>query len=323
MKKIMLAFLSFWWVSLAHAVTLPGPIVTTEWLVQNKDQVQILDVRSNPKSLTQAPVANVNKKTGKTEIEEAGGYIPSSLFIDYSLVRSERMLDGQKTKYLIPEKAEMESRLREAGVRSDKPLVLVPIGMDPSDIAEALRLYWTLKVFGDDRVAVLDGGLAGWITKGQSVVTAPVQKPIAGNWSAKGYRDSLIAGSKEVDQASKTSSSQLIDGRDASSFFGITKRGFVNSYGHIAGAKMLAPETVFRPAQGALFFHTKSEYQTLARLAGIDAQRPTITYCNSGNLASIPWFVMAEMLGNNKTSLYDGSLYLWSREGRSLVGVLK
>jgi thiosulfate/3-mercaptopyruvate sulfurtransferase len=170
---------------------------------------------------------------------------------------------------------------------------------------------------------MLDGGLAGWIAAGLPVSSDELRKPAAGDWSPKGYRAAMVAGSADVQRASESKSTTLVDGRDAANYYGITKRPFVNSYGHIAGAKLMSPDAVFRPANGALYFLSKSEYTTLARLIGIDAGQPVIAYCNSGNLASIPWFVMSEMVGNPKTSLYDGSLYLWSRESRPLVGVIK
>ena len=38
-------------------------------------------------------------------------------------------------------------------------------------------------------------------------------------------------------------------------------------------------------------------------------------------IAAGGWFVMSELVGNKSTKLYDGSLYLWTLEGRPLVGV--
>lgn len=323
MKKLVVGIFAFGLALAVQAGALPGPVVSVDWLAKNRDQVQVLDVRSDTKSYQRKPVTAVDKKSGRLVVEEAAGLIAGALAIDYSLVRSERMFDGQKTKYLIPEKDELQSRLREAGVRADKPLVLVAVGVDPSDVAEALRLYWTLKVYGEDRVAVLDGGLAGWIAAGLAVTSDAPAKPSAGDWAPKAFRQAMVASSADVQRASVDKTATLIDGRDPASFYGVTKRGYVSGYGHIAGAKMLSPDAVFRPANGALYFLSKSDYANLVRLAGIDAGAPAIAYCNSGNLAATPWFVMSEMVGSGKTSLYDGSLYLWSREGRPLVGVLK
>lgn len=319
---IVATLLATLFASAAMALDLPGPIVSAEWLAANKNAVQIVDVRSDVKSYTREPVLSTDKKTGKSLLDEVGGYLPGALIMDYNVVRSEKMLDGQKTKYLIPEKEELESRLRAIGLTADKPIVLVSLGIDPSDVMEALRLYWTLKVYGEDRVAILDGGLAGWLVSGRSYETGALKKATPGNWSAKAYRAALVADSNAVAAASKSTSVLLIDGRDAGNFYGLTKRAYVSSYGHIANAKSLPPEVLFRSVQGALYFLNKSQYASLVKLAGIDANAPVITYCNSGHLASGTWFVMHEMLGNRNASLYDGALYLWSRENRPLVGVL-
>jgi 3-mercaptopyruvate sulfurtransferase SseA len=34
---------------------------------------------------------------------------------------------------------------------------------DQSDVFSAFRVYWTFKVFGHDKVSVLDGGLVKWL----------------------------------------------------------------------------------------------------------------------------------------------------------------
>ena len=325
MKKIY-RWMMLWAVScvaaVGHAMPLPGPVVTAEWLAKHRDQVQVVDVRSEAKSYTREPVITVDKKTGKSTVDEVGGVIPGALIMDYNLVRSERLLDGQKTKYLVPDKAELESRLRAIGLNSDKPIVLVAQGVDPGDVMEALRLYWTFKVYAEDHVAVLDGGMAGWLASGRAVDTGPLKKPTQGDWTAKGFRSALVADTAAVERASSHQSAMLLDGREASNFYGITKRAYVAQYGHIAGAKSLPPETLFRASQGALYFLSKAQYATLAQLAGLSRTTPTIAYCNSGHLASGAWFVMSEMVGNSNTSLYDGSLYLWSRDKKSLVGVL-
>ena len=322
LKLWLMVLSSFAGLQIAHAQQLPGPVVSSDWLSANQANVQILDVRSDPKSVTREPITTTDKKTGKLQVEEVGGYIPGALMIDYALVRSEKMFDGQKTKYLIPDRQELESRLRAAGLRQGKPIVIVSMGADPSEVMEGLRLYWTLKAYGEEHVAVLDGGNAGWLASGRSVQTAVPPKSVAGDWSAKAYRAALVAGSADVERASKSGSSVLIDGREAAGYFGITKRSYVSSFGHIASAKSLPPEALFRPSQGAQYFLTRAQYMTLFKLAGLDPAAPSIAYCNSGNLASGAWFVMSEILGNTKASLYDGSLYLWSREGRPLVGVL-
>lgn len=322
MKKIQwsLAFVLSGLVGLVQAVTLPGPVVSADWLAANQSEVQILEVRGDVASYVRSPEFEVDKKTGKKILVEVGGHIADSTLLDFKKVRADRMIDGKKIKYLIPEKSDFEKIIQSVGINSDKPIILVPVGLDISDVDEALRAYWQFKVYGEDNIAVLDGGMAGWLSEGRDFVATPSTKS-GGNWVAKGERKELIASSDQVAAASKNGKVSLIDARQPAQFYGLTKRDYVGAYGHIAGAKELAPELLAKTSKGALYFWDKNTYNALLSANGINPKSPAISYCNSGHLAAGGWFVMSELVGNKSTKLYDGSLYLWTLEGRPLVGV--
>ena len=322
MKKIqwMLAVVLSSLIGLVHAIDLPGPVVTADWLSNNQSEVQIVEVRTDTASYLKTPEFDVDKKTGKKFLVEMGGHINNSSLLDFKKVRVERVVDGKKVKFLIPEKADFEKLIQSAGVNADKPIILVPVGQDMSDVDEALRTYWEFKVYGEDRVAVLDGGIAGWLNEGREFTTTNSQKA-DGNWVAKAYRKELIASSDEVAAASKTGKPQLLDARQPAQYWGVAKSPSVLTYGHIAGAKELAPELLAKPSNGALYFWSKNTYEALMAGNGLSNKAPTITYCNTGHLAAGGWFVMSELVGNKSTKLYDGSLHLWTLEGRPLVGV--
>ena len=322
MKKIqwLLAFVLISLVSLAQAITLPGPVVSADWLANNMSEVQVIEVRTDLASYLRSPEFDTDKKTGKKFLVEVGGHIANSTLLDFKKVRVERLVDGKKIKHLIPEKADFEKLVQSLGINSDKPIVLVPIGQDMSDIDEALRTYWSFKVYGEDQVAVLDGGIAGWLSEGREFTIANSPKA-TGNWVAKAERKELIASSNEVAAASKSGKPQLLDARQPAQYLGLAKRPDVLTFGHIAGSKELAPELLARPSNGALYFWQKKTYDALLAANGLSSKSPTIAYCNTGHLASGGWFVMSELVGNKSTKLYDGSLYLWTLEGRPLVGV--
>lgn len=307
-------------INLAGAVTLPGPVVSADWLAKNQSEVQILEVRGDVASYVREPEFETDKKTGKKFLVEVGGHINDSTLLDFKKVRVDRMIDGKKVKYLIPEKADFEKIIQAVGINSDKPIILVPVGLDISDVDEALRAYWQFKVYGEDNIAVLDGGMAGWLSEGREYTIAAANKS-GGNWVGKAERKELIANSEQVANASKTGKLTLIDARQPTQFFGLSKRDYVGAYGHIAGAKELAPELLAKPSKGALYFWDKNTYNALMTANGINPKAPAISYCNSGHLASGAWFVMSELVGNKSTKLYDGSLYLWTMEGRPLVSV--
>jgi len=322
MKKIqwLLAFVLTSLVSLAQAITLPGPVVSADWLANNMSEVQVIEVRTDLASYLRNPEFDTDKKTGKKFLVEVGGHIANSTLLDFKKVRVDRMVDGKKIKFLIPEKADFEKLVQSLGINSDKPIVLVPIGQDMSDIDEALRTYWSFKVYGEDQVAVLDGGIAGWLSESREFTTGNSPKAI-GNWAAKAERKELVASSDDVAAASKSGKPQLLDARQPAQYLGLAKRPDVLTFGHIAGSKELAPELLAKPSNGALYFWQKKTYDALLAANGLSNKGPTISYCNTGHLAAGGWFVMSELVGNKSTKLYDGSLYLWTLEGRPLVGV--
>jgi thiosulfate/3-mercaptopyruvate sulfurtransferase len=67
MKKIqwLLAFVLTGLVSLAQAITLPGPVVSADWLSNNISEVQVIEVRTDLASYLKNPEFDTDKKTGK------------------------------------------------------------------------------------------------------------------------------------------------------------------------------------------------------------------------------------------------------------------
>lgn len=322
MKKIqiILAAVLMTFVGLIQAASLPGPIVSADWLANNLADVQVLEVTGQVKSFTKAPEFEVDKKSGKKVLVEIGGHIEGSHLLNSKNVRVERLLDGDKTKFLIPEQAEFQKLIQSVGINSGKPIVIVPVGQDMADVDEGLRAFWQFKVYGEQNIAVLDGGLAGWLAEGRpfSITAAPTN---SGNWVAGTANQDLIATTAEVAEASKSGDIQLIDSRQPAQYLGVSKKPDVAGFGHIAGAKMFSPELMSRSTNGAVYFLKPATYAAIFEANGIKPNQPAISYCNTGHLASGSWFILAEIMGNKSAQLYDGSAYLWTKKGNKLEGV--
>ncbi len=309
-------------VEMAVAGPLPGPVVDTQWLASNLDKVQVVDVRSRVKSFVTEPEFETDPKTGKKILSEVGGHIAGSRLIDMKTMRTDRIISGVTVKYMIPAKADFEKAVQAAGIEAGKPIVLVAVGSEVSDFDDALRVYWQFKVYGEDEVAVLDGGMAAWLIEGRAYrVDAASARP--GTWLAKADRsERYFAGSDDVAKAIESRSAALVDSRDLSQFHGLAKRDYVSAYGHLEGARLFPAELVMKQSSGALKFMSAATYRGLLKGQGIDPDSPAITYCNSGHLSSGPWFLMSELLGNRQVRLYDGSLHQWTLEKRPLVGAV-
>jgi thiosulfate/3-mercaptopyruvate sulfurtransferase len=299
------------------AIDLPGPVVDTQWLAKNRAEVQVIDIRSD-KSFVSQPVFETDKKSGKQVLTEVGGHMTNALAVPFGTIRADRQIDGQKVSYLLPEKGDFEKIMQNAGLRANLPIVIVTKGSDPTEVDEGLRLYWQLKYFGEDRIAMLDGGMAAWIAEGREVVATP-PAAIPGTWKATAERKELVATSDQI--AAAGNGVQVVDARGAAQYYGIGKRDYVSSFGHIKGAKLLPPEVLFRKDGLAIKFFSPEAYRSIFTMSGITIDQPAVSYCNSGHLAAGPWFIEYELIGNKKTSLYDGSMHLWTLQKRPVEGV--
>ncbi len=301
----------------AGAGTLPGPLVETDWLAGNLGKVVVLDVRKDVRSFTTAPRWVRDKKTGKRRLVRVGGHIEGARLIDYSKIRTTREMHGHKVTRMIPPKDQFEKVMRAAGVNAGDAIVIVSKGLGSGDVTMATRLYWQLKYFGHDELAILNGGLAKWLKEGRPVTTA-AGRPRPGTWTARTERRELLATSEEVAEAVRKRSAQLVDTRPLSQYLGIYHKSYVYAPGHIPGAKPFPNELLTRPKAPATFVPVQ-DLRTLARELGIKPDASTITYCNSGHLASGSWFVFSELLGNKQVKLYDGSMHEWTLEKRPTV----
>jgi thiosulfate/3-mercaptopyruvate sulfurtransferase len=237
-------------------------------------------------------------------------------------MRGERKYGDLAVKYMIPERADFQRVVQAAGVDADKPIVLVPVGADVADVNDALRMYWQLKVYGEDEVAVLDGGMAGWLLAGRPYSTEPLT-PRAGTWVSKADRsERYFASSEDVAKAQAAKNATLVDSRDLRQYLGLGKRDYVFAFGHLEGAKLYPTELMQKSAGGVVSFMAPATYKGLMSAQGIDPAAPAITYCNSGHLSAGPWFVLSEVLGNTQAKLYDGSLHQWTLEKRALAGAV-
>ena len=61
---------------------------------------------------------------------------------------------------------------------------------DVRGVVSAARVWWTFRVFGHDRIAVLDGGLAKWRAEGRPVESGEAT-PLARRFTPR-YRPELV-----------------------------------------------------------------------------------------------------------------------------------
>ena len=298
----------------ASALQVPGPLVDTDWLEQHLDEVRILDIREDIESFTRKAVLVRKRFTGDLRLRRPGAHIPGAVLVDFLNIRTSREIDDRNVRYMTPDKAEFEELMQSWGVNNDEPIVITSQGTGNGAVTMATRLYWQVKYFGHNNVAILDGGTASWLLeqKPASIETNVLQP---GNWLAREERVSLLANSDDVARAITDENTELVDTRSLGFYLGMLKQPYVRKNGHIPNAKVF-PNELLSSARAPAYFSDPEELQQVAAALAINSRSNIITYCNSGQFASASWFVFHELMGNPNVRLFDGSMHQWALEKR-------
>lgn len=315
----------------AYALQVPAPLVDTKWLGKNLKNVVILDVRTEGGSFRKrssgqsGPVNPCGAKAGKKPFS-VSGHIPGAVLVLWENLIEARKIRSVEVKYLVPNKNSFESLMQKSGVNNNSAIIITNNGVELGDAPLSTRLYWTLKYFGHDNVAILNGGTARWI-KEKRKINYGKTRPKKGNFKAKTKRTEIRAMTANVLKGSKTGKIQLVDVRSQALYLGLTYRAkFVpaRAKGHIPGAKNFPLNLMVNSSDLMTTFYNKADILKVAALKNVKtAKSDIIFYCNTGAYSSLAWFVWHELLGNKKTRLYDGSMHEWSRNASRTVTTMK
>lgn len=294
-RWLRLAALAALFVGLPRLALAVEPLVTVDWLRANlgKPGIAIVDFQ---------PMADFMRAR-----------IPGAVNTNYARDgwREERASD--KVPDMLPSKLDkLAQHIGNLGIDNDTHVILVPAGMNATDVGVATRVYWTFKVLGHDKVSILDGGMAAWTKEQDKAKANPLQsgaaKPEPRTFKVN-LRQDMIATLDDVKKA-RAAGVTLVDNRPEDQFVGINRHPRSPESGTIAGAKNLP--NAWLTVNGGGEFRNRSQIEQLYRVAGVPTSGPQINFCNTGHWASIGWFVSSELLGNKQARLYDGSMVEWT-----------
>jgi thiosulfate/3-mercaptopyruvate sulfurtransferase len=187
----------------------------------------------------------------------------------------------------------------------------------------AAYAYWYFKLYGHERVSLLDGGRKGWELEDRpmtadatDVVATSGYTPSGPNTSIRALRDQVIS-----DYVGAPGGRALIDVRSPAEFSGEAAapphlpQENAQVRGHIPGAANIPWSTAVDPETGSFL-----ETDRLREIYGDAVGGPdtdVVAYCRIGERSAHTWFVLHELLGYERVRNYDGS---WTEYG-SLVDV--
>lgn len=281
------------------------PLVDAAWLENRlgNDGIVLIDLR--------------NKIDGGSYETYLEGHIPSAVHSDY--LKDGWRVGRDDVVGLLPEAAQFEALARKLGVSGDSHVVLVPAGVGATDFGSSARAYWTFKVFGHDKVSILDGGFAGWkAAYPDRVETGAPMAPAPGDFTAVFQPQGYVTTEQVRQIVDAGKGTTLLDGRTREQFLGDAKHPKAVSGGRIPGAELLFQEHAYDVSTNRL----KSVAELEIVYADLDPDLPIVSYCNTGHWAATNWFVLSEVLGHDDVKLYDGSMVEWTADGDNplLVG---
>lgn len=269
---------------------LPVPLVTSEWLLDHLGEPDLVIVDAS----WYLPSAG---RDG--EAEYLAGHIPGAVFWDL-----DGLSDPASTlPHTMPDPEWLAGRVGQLGIGThDRVVVYDGSGV----LMTAPRVWWMLRALGHQTVAVLDGGLAGWVARGGALesgrsVRAPavfaVRPPLAGFVTLDQVREAVAAGSP-----------RLVDARSPGRFTGDEPepRPGLRS-GHVPGSRSLHYASLVS-ADGSML--PPEELDRRFRAAGVDPDAPVITTCGSGVTACVLALAL-EVAGHGGPRVYDGSWTEW------------
>jgi thiosulfate/3-mercaptopyruvate sulfurtransferase len=179
------------------------------------------------------------------------------------------------------------------------------VAYDDQAGAMAARLWYLLRAYGHDAVAVLDGGLAKWTAEGRAVETSSVTPPVA-SFVARPRAGWVLDKAAMVRQGPR---SLVLDARAGERYRGESEPIDARA-GHIPGARN-APYRSNLTAESIPVFRPAAELRAHYAQLGADRAEP-IVYCGSGVTACHD--LLALELAGLRGRLYAGSWSEWSAD---------
>jgi thiosulfate/3-mercaptopyruvate sulfurtransferase len=272
------------------------PLVDAGWLNANQESVAVLDIRYGA------------QEGADRETYEAG-HVPGAIYANYTGHPWRAARDS--VPGMLPPLDELQSLIGGFGVSRDDHVVIVAGGISAAEMGAATRIFWGFKVLGHERVSILDGGYASWVSGAYPVETGwnePAPEAYEGVYQAQ-----LVATTEDV-VAARERGTPLIDARSEAYYRGEKKSGVAARYGTISGARSVPPQMYTVDEEG-VFIDAASAAQVW-QAAGLPVKGEQITFCNTGHLASLAWFTAYAILDNREARLYDGSLAEWAADSR-------
>jgi len=274
----------------------PEALASIQWVADhlNDPQVRLIEV-----------VQSSSSSRGMSHYES--GHIPGAVVWDFEM---------DSVLYGILDKKGVEALLSRTGVTPETTVVLYCA----RDNLLATYMIWQLKIWGHNKIRLLDGYKQKWLNEKRPTtnevpqITPTRYKAREPDWSLHADRDYVL-------QSIGNKGCILVDTRTVEMYSGLDKAGTVRG-GHIPGAVNLAAHREIGPDGSSKGWRTPTahsdgtfksvvELQALFDSLSISSDKEIITYCVRGGLSTHAWFALTQLLGYPNVREYDRSWREW------------
>lgn len=300
-----------------QSLSTSDPVVSVDWLHSNLREADL--------KLLDASWYMPNEKRNPIE-EYQVAHIPRALFFDI-----DRIADQTKElPHMLPSEEAFAASVSALGIKNKDAIVVY----DGKGIFSAARVWWMFRVFGHDRVWVLDGGMPKWRASGYDVESASRDAILKANAAIEAiekvykgqsvgpitfhtkFQRHLFWTLDQVQQNIEGKTHKHIDARSKSRFDGNAPepRKGIRS-GHIPGSKCIPFPQMLDASQTLL---PANELKNQFEKEGISLDSPIVTSCGTGVTACILTLGL-HRLGMTNVAVYDGSWTEWEAHPDSPV----
>lgn len=279
------------------ASMLPGSLVSPAWLAAhlNDPQIQVVDIRGYVKT-EDLGAGRQHAEYVSAQDEYVTEHIPGSVFIDWTV---DIVDPSQEVKAQLASAERFADAMSVRGIDGKTDVVAV----DHTGGHFATRLWWALKYYGHDRVAVLDGGINRWKELGFPLTA--VVPDVENRQFIPREQPRLRIEADELLARINAGDSRIVDARDPAQYTGAVRRG--TRGGHVPSAINLWAKALVNE-DGT--WKRDDELRKILSAGGIQPEQPVVAYCNGGVTATSVLFAL-DRIGHTSWANYDGSWNEW------------
>jgi thiosulfate/3-mercaptopyruvate sulfurtransferase len=280
----------------------PNALVSTDWLSANIDDPNISIVDAS----FYLPTANRDPKN-----EFLICHIPKAVFFDINEIADQ----STDLPHMLPSPNQFSKHMSHIGISNSQHVICYDTN---GGAMASMRAWWTFRVFGHDRVSVLNGGLPKWQNEGLATSSQQTTMPKT-TFIAK-YKKHLVKNIEEIIRNVKTQKYQVIDARSQGRYYGKEPEPRIGlRSGHIPAAINLPFENLFDTTNFKTL-RSADEILAIIKEAGIDPKKPIVSSCGSGVTAA-PLVLALYLLGYSEAAIYDGSWTEWAARSDTPIDI--